>query len=526
MTLTELRYVVAVAREKHFGRAAEACFVSQPTLSVSIKKLEEELDVRIFERGANEVSVTPIGEEIVRQAQAVIEQAAQIKETAKRRKDPLSGPLSLGVIYTIGPYLLPDLVRQAIERVPQMPLVLQENFTAKLLELLRAGELDCGDHGRAVPRHRPGDRAALRRAVHGRACRRAHPLAKRKAISADELKQEKMLLLGTGHCFRDHVLEVCPEYAQFSPADAEGIRKTFEGSSLETIKYMVASGMGVTVVPQLSVPDEEQAHIAYVPFTKPAPTRRVVLAWRRSFTRYEAIAALAQRHLRLRAEGRQALTGVSARPIAARRQKSNAPGRRSALGYAGRNVHREIAMATTAPRINIGIDEADRAAIVGGLSKLLADTYTLYLTTHNFHWNVTGPMFNTLHLMFMTQYTELWNAVDPVAERIRSLGHPAPGSYAQFGRLSSIKDVPETPPKALEMVGDPGRRPRGGRAHRARHLPARREGRRRADRRPADAAPRRSTSRPPGCCAACSNSAPPGTRRLRAARRCASASCS
>jgi LysR family hydrogen peroxide-inducible transcriptional activator len=123
-------------------------------------------------------------------------------------------------------------------------------------------------------------------------CRRTHALAKRKAISADELKNEQMLLLGTGHCFRDHVLEVCPEYAQFSPADAEGIRKTFEGSSLETIKYMVASGMGVTVVPQLSVPAEPQPHIAYVPFTKPVPTRRVVLAWRRSFTRYEAIAAL------------------------------------------------------------------------------------------------------------------------------------------------------------------------------------------------------------------------------------------
>ena len=104
------------------------------------------------------------------------------------------------------------------------------------------------------------------------------------------------------------------------------------------------------------------------------------------------------------------------------------------------------------PRINIGISEEDRAAIAGGLSRLLADTYTLYLTTHNFHWNVTGPMFNTLHLMFMTQYTELWNAVDPVAERIRALGHPAPGSYAQFGELSSIKDVPRDPPKALDMV--------------------------------------------------------------------------
>jgi LysR family hydrogen peroxide-inducible transcriptional activator len=143
MTLTELRYIVAVAREKHFGRAAEACFVSQPTLSVSIKKLEEELGVRIFERGANEVSVTPLGDEIVRQAQSVIEQAAGIKEIAKRRKDPLTGPLRLGVIYTIGPYLLPDLVRQAIERVPQMPLMLQENFTARLLDMLRTGELDC-----------------------------------------------------------------------------------------------------------------------------------------------------------------------------------------------------------------------------------------------------------------------------------------------------------------------------------------------------------------------------------------------
>ena len=104
------------------------------------------------------------------------------------------------------------------------------------------------------------------------------------------------------------------------------------------------------------------------------------------------------------------------------------------------------------PSINIGISEKDRGAIVGGLSRLLADTYTLYLTTHNFHWNVTGPMFNTLHVMFMGQYTELWTAVDPIAERIRSLGHPAPGSYAAFGALASIKDAPTTPPKALEMV--------------------------------------------------------------------------
>lgn len=290
MTLTELRYIVAVAREKHFGRAAEACFVSQPTLSVAIKKLEEELDVKLFERGANEVSVTPLGEEIVRQAQSVIEQAAGIKEIAKRGKDPVSGPLRLGVIYTIGPYLLPDLVKQAIERVPQMPLMLQENFTVKLLDMLRTGELDAAimaepfpDTGLAV--------APLYDEPFMVAVPKGHPLAKRKRISAEELKQETMLLLGTGHCFRDHVLEVCPEYARFS-SDAEGIRKSFEGSSLETIKYMVASGMGVTVVPQLSVPKDQQSHVMYIPFTPPAPTRRVVLAWRRTFTRYEAIAAL------------------------------------------------------------------------------------------------------------------------------------------------------------------------------------------------------------------------------------------
>jgi len=290
MTLTELRYIVAVARERHFGRAAEACFVSQPTLSVAIKKLEEELDCKVFERGGSEVSVTPLGEEIVRQAQQVIEQAQGIKEIAKRGKDPLSGPLRLGVIYTIGPYLLPDLVRQAIELTPQMPLMLQENFTAKLLDMLRTGDLDCAimaepfpDTGLAV--------APLYDEPFVVAVPKNHPLASRHSIPAEELKRETMLLLGTGHCFRDHVLEVCPEYARFS-SDAEGIRKSFEGSSLETIKYMVASGMGITVVPQLSVPSEPQRHLAFVPFAEPVPTRRVVLAWRRSFTRYEAIAAL------------------------------------------------------------------------------------------------------------------------------------------------------------------------------------------------------------------------------------------
>lgn len=290
MTLTELRYVVAVARERHFGRAAEACFVSQPTLSVAVKKLEEELDVKLFERGGNEISVTPLGEAIVRQAQTVIEQAAAIREIAKSGKDPLSGPLKLGIIHTIGPYLLPDLVRQAIERTPQMPLMLQENFTVRLLEMLRTGEIDCAIMAEPFPEQGLAV-APLYDEPFMVAVPKAHPLARRKRVSSEELKRETMLLLGTGHCFRDQVLEVCPEFARFS-TDADGIRKSFEGSSLETIKHMVASGMGVTVVPQTSVPKGAQPHVAYLKFDPPVPTRRVVLAWRRSFTRYEAIAAL------------------------------------------------------------------------------------------------------------------------------------------------------------------------------------------------------------------------------------------
>ena len=305
MTLTELKYIVAVAREKHFGKAADACYVSQPTLSVAIKKLEQELDVKLFERSANEVTVTPLGEEIVRQAQSVLEQAANIKDIAKRGKDPLAGSIKLGVIYTIAPYLLPDLVRQVIQHTPQMPLMLQENFTVKLLDMLRTGELDCAilaepfpDAGLAI--------APLYDEPFVAAVPFSHHLAALSSVTSEQLKSETMLLLGNGHCFRDHVLEVCPEFARFS-SDTEGIRKSFEGSSLETIKHMVAAGMGITLVPRLSVPREaleqqeqqrraEDSFIKYLPVVDhhgaAPPTRRVVLAWRRSFTRYEAIAAL------------------------------------------------------------------------------------------------------------------------------------------------------------------------------------------------------------------------------------------
>lgn len=292
MTLTELKYIVAVARERHFGRAAEACFVSQPTLSVAIKKLEDELGVTIFERGGNEVGVTDVGLQLVSQAQKVLEESANLKEIARLGHDPLAGPLRVGVIHTIGPYLLPRLVPTQIERTPQMPLILQENFTHRLIELLRQGEIDCAIMALPLP-----EAGLVTQPLYDEqfvvVVPAAHPWAKRESISASDLKQQNMLLLGSGHCFRDQVLEVCPELSRFAAA-SEGIQRTFEGSSLETIRHMVAAGIGITVMPMSAVQalEHQSKLLAYVPFERPIPERRVVLAWRKSFPRLVAIQAL------------------------------------------------------------------------------------------------------------------------------------------------------------------------------------------------------------------------------------------
>ena len=296
MTLTELRYIVAVAREHHFGRAADACFVSQPTLSVAIKKLEDELGVALFERGSNETVVTPVGQEIVAQAQRVLEQAATIKELAKHGKDPLAGPLRLGVIYSIAPYLLPLLIPKIIKSAPQMPLILEENFTYRLLEMLRSGDIDVAlialpfdDSGLVVQ--------ALYDEPFMVALPAGHAWEKRKTVAATDLKNETMLLLGAGHCLRDQVLQVCPELMRFSSSSAEGIQKTFEGSSLETIRHMVASGIGLTVLPASAVADvpaRKKDLIVYRPFAAPAPDRRIALVWRKSYHRTPALETLRQ----------------------------------------------------------------------------------------------------------------------------------------------------------------------------------------------------------------------------------------
>jgi LysR family hydrogen peroxide-inducible transcriptional activator len=290
VTLTELRYVVAVARERHFGRAAETCFVSQPTLSVAVKKLEDELGVTLFERGPGEVSVTPAGRKIVEQAQRVLEEAARIREIAAAGKDPLAGPLRLGAIYTIGPYLLPKLIPILRKTAPAMQLLIQENFTHRLAEELKSGEVDVILI--ALPFEAPG---VVTRAVYDEpfmvAVPKGHPWESRKRVTSEELTSESLLLLGEGHCFRDQVLEICHTV---KAKERSPLAKTVEGGSLETIRQMVAGGVGVTVLPATSTGSGGGAGdlIRILPFARPAPTRRVALAWRRSFPRPEAIEAL------------------------------------------------------------------------------------------------------------------------------------------------------------------------------------------------------------------------------------------
>lgn len=294
MTLTELRYIVAVARERHFGRAAETCFVSQPTLSVAVRKLEQELGVILFERGSTEISVTGIGQTIIEQAQRVLEEAAAITHLAQQGQDELQGVLRLGVIYTIGPYLLPSLIPLLRQAAPHMPLQIEENYTAVLSERLKQGKLDAIIL--SLPYAVPGIfTEALYEEPFVVLLPKGHALEKRSQVNARTLAGEDLLLLGPGHCFREQVLQACPECGR-SKNDADTMQKTLEGGSLETIRLMVASGTGVTVLPRTSVNGyaANSDMLSVRPFAEPIPRRTVALAWRRSFPRPNAVQTLAE----------------------------------------------------------------------------------------------------------------------------------------------------------------------------------------------------------------------------------------
>lgn len=292
MTLTELRYIVAVARERHFGRAAAACFVSQPTLSVAVKKLENELGVRIFERHQHDVAVTPVGEQIVEQARLVLEQAKAIKSIAERGKDELKGELRMGVIYTVGPYLLPKLIPVLHVRAPDLALIIDEDFTANLAQKLRHGEIDIAII--SLPFSIPATRVdVLYEEPFVIAVPRGHELAKRKTIRADDLVNETLLLLRTGNCFRDQVIAACPACTgeKFS---RDRIQKTLEGSSIETIRQMVAAGSGVTVLPSLSVQDHTAINrlLQIRPFARPVPKREIGMAYRLTYPKQKLLRLL------------------------------------------------------------------------------------------------------------------------------------------------------------------------------------------------------------------------------------------
>lgn len=282
MTLTELKYIIAVAAERHFGRAAQRCFVSQPSLSAAVKKLEDELGVLIFERGKHEILVTQIGAQVVAQARRALEEAERIKAVAKQGKNPLAGTFRLGIIHTVAPYLLPDLVVGLRRLAPQMPLDIEENLTANLDQMLKSGLIDAAIL--ALPYAAAGiDITPLYDEEFRVIVPAGHPWARRRVIGPEELAAQNLLLLSIGHCFRDQVLGACHEFAR-APASGK------QGNSLETIRNMVASGMGISVLPATALtPKYSNPLIKALDFAAPRPTRRVVLACRQVFPRAEAI---------------------------------------------------------------------------------------------------------------------------------------------------------------------------------------------------------------------------------------------
>jgi LysR family hydrogen peroxide-inducible transcriptional activator len=286
LKLKDLRYLVAVADTRHFGRAAERSFVSQPTLSAQLKKLEEYLGVQLIERAPKRVSLTVAGEEIVERARRIVEASEEIVELAKGHTDPLSGRLKLALLPTIGPYLLPNVAGKLRKQLPRLELMLYEYQTDLMLEKLHSGEIDVGIL--ALPVSLDGlESHELYKEPFMVAMPANHRLSNRQTIKVEDLNDETLLLLEDGHCLRDQALEIC------AGADLHE-KQDFRATSLETLRQMVAAGVGITLLPELAGRGAYGAArgVTIKPFAKPVPTRTIGAVWRKSSARRAAILAL------------------------------------------------------------------------------------------------------------------------------------------------------------------------------------------------------------------------------------------
>ena len=285
LSLRALGYLVALAETRHFGKAAERCFVSQPTLSAQIKKMEDQLGVQLVERG-QQVRLTDFGTRVVERARRVIDEAREIEELARNVQDPLAGELRIGLIPTVGPYLLPHIAGPLHEQFPRLKLLLLEHQTHRLIELLKSGELDVAILALPIPMERLVTRV-LYTELFQVALPQGHPLGKRQRLALDDLEGETLLLLEDGHCLRDQALAAC-RLAKIREAP------DFRATSLETLRQMVAAGVGITLLPTLAVEQQDQRAPAMVVrrFRDPEPSRTIAAAWRPGCAREETITHL------------------------------------------------------------------------------------------------------------------------------------------------------------------------------------------------------------------------------------------
>jgi len=286
MTLNELKFIVALAKSRNFRKAAELCFVSQPALSLAVKKLEDELGVMLFERSRNDVTMTAVGELVVEQATRVIEESKRVKEIAKQGNNQLAGPLKLGVIYSVGPYLLPEIIPILRKTAPEMPLIVEENLTSNLETQLRNGVIDVAII--ALPFELSGVvTMPLYEEEFMVVVPSDHDWANRQEVDATELADEKVLLLSSGHCFSNQVVQACPSLSRNG--------EVLQGNSLDTVRNMVASNLGITVLPASATISRYQSPLVKaIPFKKPIPTRKIALAWRKSYGRVQAVDEIAK----------------------------------------------------------------------------------------------------------------------------------------------------------------------------------------------------------------------------------------